>query len=166
MPWLPDHIWEKQKQQKQQGKGGSGWLPDHIWEAQKRLKQQGKGGSGNHWKPTWKPTWKPQWKSNWNNRGQGGGWGKGLNASPSRKVWIGNLPENLDWKQLQEHMDQAGKTKWIEVFSGNGKGTGAAVYSSDADASNAIMSLNGTELAGAAIVCDAWEKKPKEDLAP
>merc|ERR1711924_428537 len=49
-------------------------------------------------------------------KGKGKGKGKeGLNAfKPDVKVWVGNLPESVGWKELQEHFNQAGKTKWVE----------------------------------------------------
>ena len=39
------------------------------------------------------------------------------------------LKEDTKWKDLQTHMNQAGVTKWVEVFGGKGKGTGGAVFS-------------------------------------
>lgn len=94
----------------------------------------------------------------------GKGFGKGRSkgfprVDPSQKVWIGELPEDLDWKALQEHMDQVGKTKWVDVFSGKGKGTAAAAYNSPEEATSAIASLNGSSINGQAIVVDAWTKK-------
>merc|ERR1719335_766259 len=86
------------------------------------------------------------------------GWGEGLSVDPALKVWVGNLPESVTWKELQEHMNQAGKTKWVEVFAWKGKGTGAVVYSSAEEAEGAINSLNGSMLGGAAITLDKWEK--------
>ncbi|CAJ1354375.1 unnamed protein product, partial [Effrenium voratum] len=42
---------------------------------------------------------------------------------------IGNLADGTNWKALQEHMNQAGKTTWVECFSGKGNGTGGVSYS-------------------------------------
>merc|ERR1712187_30527 len=80
---------------------------------------------------------------------------------PDVKVWICDMKETTTWKELQEHMNAAGKTKWVEVFEGNGKGTGAVAYGSAEEATNAIATLSGTQLGGATIVCDVWEKKEK-----
>merc|ERR1719161_2106404 len=95
-------------------------------------------------------------------KGKGKGKGKktGLNkAKPECKVWIGNLPESVGWKELQEHFNQAGKTKWVEAFKkGEGKGTGGAAYGSAEDASNAISTLNGSILGGQKIEVDVWNK--------
>eukprot|EP00933_Yihiella_yeosuensis_P059819 TRINITY_DN6151_c0_g1_i2.p2 TRINITY_DN6151_c0_g1~~TRINITY_DN6151_c0_g1_i2.p2 ORF type:complete len:291 (-),score=95.95 TRINITY_DN6151_c0_g1_i2:244-1116(-) len=83
------------------------------------------------------------------------------NVDDSLKVWIGQLAPGVNWKALQEHMNKAGKTKWIEVFGGKGKGTGAAVYGTQAEAANAITMLNGSVLGGQSIQVDSWVKSPK-----
>merc|ERR1719231_1398496 len=97
-------------------------------------------------------------------KGKGkGGKGKGLNsAKPDCKVWIGNLPESVGWKELQEHFNQAGKTKWVEAFKkGAGKGTGGVAYGTAEDAQKAISMLNGSILSGQMIQVDVWTKKEK-----
>eukprot|EP00746_Dinoflagellata_sp_MGD_P153384 gnl/MRDRNA2_/MRDRNA2_84218_c0_seq3.p1 gnl/MRDRNA2_/MRDRNA2_84218_c0~~gnl/MRDRNA2_/MRDRNA2_84218_c0_seq3.p1 ORF type:complete len:224 (+),score=62.61 gnl/MRDRNA2_/MRDRNA2_84218_c0_seq3:61-672(+) len=98
--------------------------------------------------------------------GKGKGKGKeGLNAfKPDVKVWVGNLPESVGWKELQEHFNQAGKTKWVESFSKaikEGKGTGGVAYASAEDATKAISMLNGSILGGQMIQVDVWNKKEK-----
>merc|ERR1719191_64179 len=99
-------------------------------------------------------------------KGKGKGKGKGkdkLNAAkPECKVWVGNLPENVGWKELEEHFKQAGKTKWVEAFKkGSGKGTGGVAYASAEDATKAISMLNGSILGGQMIQVDVWTKKEK-----
>merc|ERR1719171_3443771 len=98
--------------------------------------------------------------------GKGKGKGKkGLNSFyPDKKVWIGNIPESVGWKELKEHFDQAGKTKWVESFTKaakEGKGTGGVAYSSAEDATKAISMLNGSVLGGQMIQVDVWTKKEK-----
>merc|ERR1712139_86284 len=96
--------------------------------------------------------------------GKGKGKGrKGLNKmKPDCKVWVGNLPESVGWKELQEHFNQAGKTKWVEAFKrGEGKGTGGVAYGSTEDAQKAISMLNGSILSGQMIQVDVWNKKEK-----
>mmetsp|Transcript_75106 Transcript_75106/g.168537 ORF Transcript_75106/g.168537 Transcript_75106/m.168537 type:complete len:128 (-) Transcript_75106:54-437(-) len=122
----------------------------------------GYGGKGKGWGYYW-----------------GKGWGKGgkgrgsqmLRVDPTLKVWIGNLSENTKWKELQTHLNQGAEpavTKWVEVFSGKGKGTGAAVFTTAEEAQKAIATLNGSELDGQAIVVDTWVKaeKPPEEAPP
>mmetsp|Transcript_31553 Transcript_31553/g.100498 ORF Transcript_31553/g.100498 Transcript_31553/m.100498 type:complete len:184 (-) Transcript_31553:123-674(-) len=181
MPWLPDDVWEAQKAERvaAQGNGGdggggkggggggkAGWLPDHIWEAQKAeraaAKGAGKGGWQGGWQPRAQPVWQPMFA-------MGGGWGKGKGKGksmksfpPSQRVWVGSLAGGTTWKELQEHMDGAGKTKWCEVFENKGKGTGAVAFETDAEAANAIATLNGSVLKGSAIEVDGWTKKEEE----
>merc|ERR1719393_1112803 len=103
------------------------WLPDWLHEKQKRerervLGKMGKGGKG---------------------KGKCKGKGKnGLDKDYSKRVWIGGLPEGVGWKLLQEHMNQAGKTTWIEVFSGRGAGTAGVSYATSEEALAAIQNLN------------------------
>lgn len=103
----------------------------------------------------------------WGGGGKGFGKGKGgkggPRVDPSLKVWIGGLPEGARWKDLQEHMEKAGKTKWCEVFEGKGAGTGTVAYTSTEDVATAISTLNGSDFAGASIQVDAWVKAPKEE---
>jgi len=98
-------------------------------------------------------------------------WGKGKGKAqmmfwvdPTLKVWIGNLAETTKWKELQTHMNQAGKTEWVEVFYGKGKGTGAVVYATADDAVNAVATLNDSELDGSRIIVDTWVRQAKNDL--
>merc|ERR1719440_911491 len=94
-------------------------------------------------------------------KGKGKGKGKrnGLKADPSLKVWIGNISETVDWKALQEHLNTAGKTKWVEAFkSEKNKGTGAAVFATAEEATNCVATLNGSTLGGQSLVIDPWVK--------
>jgi len=98
--------------------------------------------------------------------GKGFGKGKGKGGprvDPSLKVWIGGLPEGARWKDLQEHMEKAGKTKWCEVFEGKGAGTGTVAYTSTDEVAQAISMLNGSVFAGQTIQVDSWVKAPKEE---
>jgi len=96
-------------------------------------------------------------------KGFGKGKGRGPRLDAEQKVWIGNLPEGAAWKELQEHMEKAGKVKWCEVFQGKGAGTGTVGYQETADVAKAISTLNGSTFAGQAITVDAWVKAPKEE---
>merc|ERR1719221_995909 len=95
----------------------------------------------------------------WGMGGKGGKGGKGDKGfhvkaeNADSCVWLGNLPEGIAYKEVQEHFNQAGKCKFAEVKK---KGTGVALMSSAEEASNAILMLNGSVLNGATIVVDAW----------
>merc|ERR1719401_1925603 len=107
----------------------------------------------------------------WQKGGFGkGGFGKGFGDGgkgghktfkPEQKVWIGNLPAGVTFKELQPHMKQAGNAKWVECFNGKGEGTGVACYATEEEAMAAITALNGSVLNGQAIEVDVWTKKPK-----
>merc|ERR1719382_1072075 len=88
--------------------------------------------------------------------GKGGGKGKGgrLQGAPELKVWIGGLAPEVKWKDLQTHVDQAGKSAWVEVFSGKNAGTGAVVFKTAEDAAACVAQLNGSQLAGQPIIVD------------
>ncbi|CAE8633746.1 unnamed protein product [Polarella glacialis] len=125
-------------------------------------KGQGWGGNGKGqgWGNSWAPVWQPMFNG-WKGKGKG----KGKKTDPTLMVWLGNIPEGTDWKALQDHMNQAGKSKWVEVFDGKGKGTGKAAFSTAEEATNAVAMLNGSVLGGQAIMVDVWVKAPKEATA-
>eukprot|EP00928_Gymnodinium_smaydae_P056625 TRINITY_DN3998_c0_g1_i3.p2 TRINITY_DN3998_c0_g1~~TRINITY_DN3998_c0_g1_i3.p2 ORF type:complete len:120 (-),score=34.26 TRINITY_DN3998_c0_g1_i3:303-662(-) len=101
----------------------------------------------------------------------GKGWGKGkrnsnrrmLQVDPSLKVWVGDLPEGVTWKELETHMDTAAKSKWVELLGGKGKGTAIVVFSSAEDATTAISKLNNSVLKEKNIQVDTYVKAPKEE---
>mmetsp|Transcript_45294 Transcript_45294/g.71642 ORF Transcript_45294/g.71642 Transcript_45294/m.71642 type:complete len:135 (-) Transcript_45294:70-474(-) len=132
------------------------WLPDHIWLAQK-AKGKGKGkGWGGGWVPRW---------GKGKSKGKGKGKGKGMNLSkfaPECKVWVGGISETTSWKELEEHMNSAGKTKWVEVFKGKSKGTACVAYATADEATSAISALNGSSLGDGTLEVDTWNKKEKE----
>merc|ERR1719235_1968015 len=96
-------------------------------------------------------------------KGKGKGKKQGINkAKPEHKVWVGNLPESLGWKEMKEHFDQAGKTKWVESWKkGAGAGSGGVAYSNAEDAQKAISTFNGSVFGGQTIQVDVWNKKEK-----
>merc|ERR1719436_1937547 len=78
---------------------------------------------------------------------------------PSMKVWIGSIPEGVTWKELQEHFEVVGKARWAEILP---KGVGCVAYKTAEEAQAAIEALNGSDLGGAVIEVDTWEKKPSK----
>eukprot|EP00933_Yihiella_yeosuensis_P043388 TRINITY_DN3815_c0_g7_i1.p1 TRINITY_DN3815_c0_g7~~TRINITY_DN3815_c0_g7_i1.p1 ORF type:complete len:135 (-),score=46.14 TRINITY_DN3815_c0_g7_i1:189-593(-) len=132
-----------------------------MWGGFSKGNGKGFGGSTGGWGGGYAAVWNPMFMK-MPMKGKGKGKGSGLGkVDDNLKVWIGQLPAGVNWKALQEHMNQAGKTKWIEVFEGKGKGTGAAVYQTPAEATNAIAMLNGSALNGGNIVVDPWVRAPK-----
>jgi len=110
---------------------------------------------------------------------QGGGKGFGKSYDPKKeahkksldklgkidsekKVWIGGLSRNVDWKKLEKHIQEitGNKPKITEVMK---KGTGVCAFA-DADAAQAaIAAANGSELDGKPIEVDVWTQKEKTE---
>merc|ERR1719453_2153683 len=95
---------------------------------------KGKGWGGNSWGGGWSSPMQSWGKSFGKGFGKDKGKGKGkFTSPPSKKVWIGGLPESesIDKelnKALQEHMKQAGNCKHVMI----GKtGQGAASFSTE-----------------------------------
>jgi len=143
------------------GGGKGGWAPAAA--APSMSMSWGAGGT-----PVWQagpPVWQPQFQKNWSGKGS---WSSGKGGSkgnrndrvrdPTKSVWLGNLPEGVPFKEVQELMNTAGNCKWAETQKG---GNGFAVFTTPEEATTAIQILNGAMLGDNAIVVDAWEKKPK-----
>lgn len=129
----------------------------------------GYGGDGKG-KGGWTPVWQLGWQGgNWG-KGKGKGFGKGKGKGHrgfkiEQKVWVGGIPEDVTYKELHEHLKPAG-AKWVEVFTGNGKGTGVACFASEDEAKNAIATLNGAPLNDAPLELDVWVRKPRDEQPP
>merc|ERR1711865_780422 len=103
----------------------------------------------------------------------GKGWGKDMvkgkkggglrDFAMEKKVWLGDVPEEVDRNELKEHMNQAGACKFVSVS----KGQGGAAYATEEEAQNAIAMLNGSMFGGAVIqvdVCTHQEGSMKSHL--
>merc|ERR1712125_187034 len=86
--------------------------------------------------------------------GKGKGKGKGKTSTlskfePSQRVWIGGLAPGTTWKEVQEHMNQSGTTKWVEVFEKSN--TAAVAYETAEEVEAAVAALNGSVLKDAVL---------------
>jgi len=129
---------------------------------------------GTSWKPViqtqfQKPVTWTTFSRDQGHKGFGKGKGKGKGKNPlklidaSCKVWVGDLPASVSWKELEAHFNQAGKTRWVEVMP---KGTGCVAYHSAGDVQNALSMLTGSDLGGQVITVDTWQKAaPVEGMA-
>jgi RNA recognition motif-containing protein len=120
----------------------------------------GKGWGGYNMDP-WAMMQMFSWKGGkGNGKGKWGGGRGGLSSFPAeKKVWVGNLPEDVTFSELQDHFGGNGVAKFAAVMKGKSAGTGGVAFSSDEDAANAIKTLNGSSFKGAAIIVDVWTKK-------
>lgn len=95
---------------------------------------------------------------------KGGGKGsKGGGLSdfgPEKKVWVGNLPATVSFKDLMEHFKQAGKVKWAESWKNQ---TGGVAFATAEEAASAITTLNGSMLSGSVLQVDVWTQKEKKE---
>jgi len=85
----------------------------------------------------------------------------------SLKVWIGGLSTSTTWKQIKQHFaDNGHEAEHCDLMK---PGTACVSFKTEDEASNAISSINGTDLDGNTIEVDTWqkpqkrEKKTKED---
>merc|ERR1719473_2054431 len=72
------------------------------------------------------------------------------NFAADKKVWVGDIPDGVTSRELHEHFKEAG-AKWSESYGGASKGTGGVAFKTAEETQNAISSLNGSILKGAAI---------------
>lgn len=94
----------------------------------------------------------------------------GRDGSTSRsgcRVFVGNLPFSATWKELKDHMRQAGNVLFCDVLAEPGtpngsKGCGIVEYSSPSEARHAIRSLSESTLCGRTIfVREDREEAPR-----
>eukprot|EP00408_Alexandrium_pacificum_P013775 CAMPEP_0171236658 /NCGR_PEP_ID=MMETSP0790-20130122/42572_1 /TAXON_ID=2925 /ORGANISM="Alexandrium catenella, Strain OF101" /LENGTH=300 /DNA_ID=CAMNT_0011703001 /DNA_START=95 /DNA_END=997 /DNA_ORIENTATION=+ len=77
-------------------------------------------------------------------------------------VYVGNLKYEVKWKDLKDHMKQAGNVEFCNILTedgtdfGRSKGVGCVRYSSEAEVQQAIAMLNETDLMGRNILVDLW----------
>lgn len=82
----------------------------------------------------------------------------------NNKLYVGNLPFSLGEESLKELFAQAGNVQSVKIvtdsFDGRSKGYGFIEMSTEAEAENAMQTLNGTEVGGRSIRVDM--ARPKE----
>jgi RNA recognition motif-containing protein len=80
----------------------------------------------------------------------------------SKKVYVGNLPYQVDENSLREVFAAIGKVQSVRIVTdetGRSKGFGFVEMTFDADADEALSSLNGTPFMGRSIVVN--EARPQ-----
>lgn len=121
-----------------------------------------KGAVAKGWGKEWSPLWaKGFGKGDWGMGGKGKGknnW-KMFEIDNSLKVWVGNLNEEIRWKEVQEFFKQAGETQWVEK---RGKEVACVAFKDEASV-QAALALTGSDINGATIEVDVWTAKPKTE---
>jgi RNA recognition motif-containing protein len=84
-----------------------------------------------------------------------------------KKLFVGNLPFSATDQTIKEAFSRCGTVESAKIITdrdtGRSKGFGFVEMSSDAEASDAISKLNGTELEGRAMsVSEAKPQAPRE----
>ena len=84
-----------------------------------------------------------------------------------KKLFVGNLPFSATDQSIKEAFSRCGTVESAKIITdrdtGRSKGFGFVEMSSDAEASEAISKLNGTELEGRAMsVSEAKPQAPRE----
>jgi RNA recognition motif-containing protein len=85
-----------------------------------------------------------------------------------KKLYVGNLPFNVDQQSLADAFAQVGAVESATVITdretGRSKGFGFVEMATDADAAEAISRLNGTDFGGRSItVNEARPMAPREN---
>jgi len=100
-------------------------------------------------------------------KGGGKGGGKRIEVTGEHLVYVGNLAYEVRWKDLKDHMKQAGTVEFCNVLTedgteyGKSKGVGCVRFSSDAEVQQAIAMLSESDLMGRKILVDRWTSNKK-----
>mmetsp|Transcript_33329 Transcript_33329/g.71410 ORF Transcript_33329/g.71410 Transcript_33329/m.71410 type:complete len:403 (-) Transcript_33329:316-1524(-) len=91
-------------------------------------------------------------------KGYDKGYGKGgaaeFRGPVECRVYVGNLAYSVSWRELKDHMRQAGEVAFCDVMlepSGRSRGCGLVAYKTAEDAQRAVDELHDSELNGRAI---------------
>ncbi|KAF5747879.1 29 kDa ribonucleoprotein [Tripterygium wilfordii] len=96
------------------------------------------------------------------------GGGGGASYGTSNRLYVSNLPWNVDDLALQNLFSEQGKVVEAKVVydrdNGRSRGFGFVTYSHSEEVDNAIENLNGAELAGRSIRVSVAESKPRRQF--
>ncbi|KAK9320430.1 hypothetical protein V1517DRAFT_209316 [Lipomyces orientalis] len=76
---------------------------------------------------------------------------RGHQTVDKRKVFIGNIPFNSEWRDLKEFVQSAGKVVRVDIINnteGQSRGFAIAIFETEEDAQHAIDVFNGVEFEG------------------
>ena len=71
-------------------------------------------------------------------------------SSPCKRVYVGNIPWDIDWRDLKDHMKTVGHVERADIFQdGNrSRGCGVVEFASEEGARRAMRELNDTTIRG------------------
>ena len=73
-----------------------------------------------------------------------------------RCIYVGGLPKHAEWQELKDHMKTAGEIEYCDVLYndwGQPRGIGFVRYKTEAEAQQAIASLDGSTMEGQICYC-------------
>ncbi|CAE7524980.1 PABN3 [Symbiodinium necroappetens] len=86
-----------------------------------------------------------------------------------RCIYVGGLPKHAEWQELKDHMKTAGEIEYCDVLYndwGQPRGIGFVRYKTEAEAQQAIASLDGSSMEGKAVQVSAWTGRPPNPNSP
>ncbi|OVA18056.1 RNA recognition motif domain [Macleaya cordata] len=88
--------------------------------------------------------------------------------SPDLKIFVGNLPFNVDSAELAGLFEQAGNVEMVEVIydkvTGRSRGFGFVTMSSVEEVKAAVQQLNGYDIDGRQLRVNSGPPPPKDDF--
>ncbi|MEW5311082.1 MAG: hypothetical protein WDW38_002825 [Sanguina aurantia] len=91
-----------------------------------------------------------------------------ISGEPCRKVFISNLPFNIDWEELKMYFRSAGHVVYAGVMKdkGNGqsKGCGIVEFETADQAHNAIRLFDGSQMAGRVVYVKLDDSAPAKPV--
>ncbi|KAI3901994.1 hypothetical protein MKX01_040397 [Papaver californicum] len=91
------------------------------------------------------------------------------NFSPDLKIFVGNLPFNVESADLAELFEQSGTVEMVEVIydkiSGRSRGFGFVTMSSTDEVKAAVEQFNGYEIDGRQLRVNSGPPPPKDDYS-
>ncbi|KAG8099294.1 hypothetical protein GUJ93_ZPchr0013g36750 [Zizania palustris] len=101
---------------------------------------------------------------------EAGGAGSEGELSEDLKVFVGNLPFNVDSAQLAGLFEQAGGVEMVEVVydrvTGRSRGFGFVTMSTAEEASAAVEQFNGYSFQGRPLKVNSGPPPPRDEFAP
>jgi len=77
------------------------------------------------------------------------------------KVWVGGLSQKTTWKELKQHfVDNGCEVDMCDLMK---PGTACCTFKSEDEATGAVGTMNGTELADNTIEVDVWTKPERRE---
>ncbi|CAE7609287.1 unnamed protein product [Symbiodinium sp. CCMP2456] len=84
-------------------------------------------------------------------------------ADDGRCVFVAGIPKHAEWQELQDYMRTAGEIEYCDVLYndwGQSRGLGFVRFRTQAEALQAITSLDNSSMEGKTVHVSAWTGRP------